>query len=511
MSFLGIDIGTTGCKAVIFNKTGDILAEEYAEHSLIHPKPGWVELDPNLIFFNIKNIVKKALQKLSNNKLNNDKVKALAISCQGEAVIPVNKEGNTLYNAIVTFDNRTQEQYEFWKKGLGGKIVFEITGMPLNPMYSINKIMWLKKYRKDIFKETAKFLCFEDFIQMKLGVTPKISYSLAARTSAFDIVRKEWSKEILAEANISIDLLSTPAPSAEPIGEINSAIAEEVGLPEGVVIATGGHDQACGAFGAGIINESVAMNAAGTSDVITVMLNKPYINETMLKNNYPCAPYVIPDKYTALTFNLTGGLLLKWFRDNFCYEEIQLAQKEGKNVYKIIDEKMYDKPVDVFILPHFAGSGTPTLDANSKGIIIGLDIETNKSKLSRAVLESNAYDLKLNLEKIESMGIKINNLIAIGGGAKSPAWLQIKANVLNKPIKILKNSEAASLGAALLAGISIGEYRNFVEAVEYAVKPENEFVPHLDMVNEYEKRYDIYKSIYSTNKYLLHKISKLDT
>ena len=506
MSLLGIDVGTTGSKVVIFSRSGEIIAEEYAEHPLIAPKKGWVELDHNLIFFNIKNILKKAVKKTKN-----DKVKALAISCQGEAVIPIDKEKNTLYNAIVTFDNRTQEQYEYWKKGLGKKTIFEITGMPLNPMYTINKIMWIKKHRKDIFKKAALFLCFEDFIQMKLCVKPRISYSLAARTSAFDIVKKEWSKVILAEANIDFGMLAVPRPSAEAIGIIPSETAEELGLPHGVVVSTGGHDQACGTFGAGIVEEGFAMNAAGTSDVIAVMLNKPYLNDIMLQNNYQCAPYVIPDKYTALTFNLTGGLLLKWYRDVFCYEESQFAQKENLNIYKLIDEKINDRPVDVFILPHFVGSGTPSLDANSKGIIIGVDIETDKPKLSRAVLESNSYDLKLNLEKIESIGIKITNLIAIGGGAKSSVWLQIKSNVINKSICTLENNEAASLGAALLAGISIGEYKNFKEAAECAVKQNGEFLPDASMVKEYKKRYDIYKSIYSTNKYLLHRISKLSS
>jgi len=506
VSLLGIDVGTTGSKVVIFSRSGEIIAEEYAEHPLVLPEKGWVELDPNLIFFNIKNIIKKAVQKTKS-----DKVKALAVSCQGEAVIPVGKEKNTLYNAIVTFDNRTQEQYEFWKKGLGKKTIFEITGMPLNPMYSISKIMWIKKHRKDIFKKAALFLCFEDFIQMKLGVTPKISYSLAARTSAFDIVKKEWSKVILAEANIDSEVLAVPRPSAEPVGIIPSEIADELGLPHGVVVSTGGHDQACGTFGAGITEEGYAMHAAGTSDVIAVMLNKPYLNDIMLQNNYPCAPYVIPDKYTTLTFNLTGGLLLKWYRDVFCYEESVLAQEKNVNIYRIIDEKIYSKPVDVFILPHFVGSGTPSLDADSKGIIIGVDIATNKPKLSRAVLESNSYDLKLNLDKIESMGIKITNLIAIGGGAKSPVWLQIKSNVLNKCISTLINNEAASLGAALLAGISIGEYKNFKDAATCAVKQKGEFIPDASMIKGYKKRYDIYKSIYSTNKYLLHKISKLSS
>jgi len=175
LSLLGIDIGTTGCKAVVFNRDGDILASQYKEHPLLHPNPGWTELDPSLVFKNIKNIIKTA-----NQRLNKDKIKALAISCRGEAVMPVDRNGECLYNAIVTFDGRTGEQYKFWKEGLGKKTIFEITGMPLNPMYTINKIMWLKENRLDIYKKTFKFLCFEDFVQMKFGANPTISYSLAA-------------------------------------------------------------------------------------------------------------------------------------------------------------------------------------------------------------------------------------------------------------------------------------------------------------------------------------------
>ena len=230
----------------------------------------------------------------------------------------------------------------------------------------------------------------------------------------------------------------------------------------------------------------------------------------MLENNYPCAPYVIPDKYTALTFNLTGGLLLKWYRDTFCYEELRFAKETGKNVYKIIDDSIYSKPVNLFILPHFVGSGTPTLDANSRGVIIGLDLETDKSKLARAVLESNAYDLRYNLEKIESMGINVKKIIAIGGGASSPVWLQIKSNVLNKKMYTLMNSEAASLGAALLAGIAIGQYRSFEEAAITAVKQQDEFVPDKKILKSYEQRYKIYKEIYSANKSILHEISVLN-
>jgi len=505
MSLLGIDIGTTGCKAAVFDRYGEVLSSEYKEHPLIHPEEGWVEIDPHLIWSNIKNLIKKA-----NLKIKKDKVKAFSISCQGEATVPVGRDGEALYNAVVTFDSRTKEQYEFWKRTLGEKKIFEITGMPLHPMYSINKIMWIKQNLKNIYKKTYKFLCFEDYIFSKFGLVPTIDYSLAARTMAFDITCKKWSEEILKNAKVSIDLLSEVKPSAEIVGEISPAISDELGLEKGVPGVTGGHDQACGAFGAGITEEGTAMNATGTSDVITQVLDKVLINEKMLNNNYPCYPYVIGDKYMTITFNLTGGLLLRWYRDNFCYEEKVVAEREGKNIYNVITSSMNPRPVNIFILPHFVGSGTPYLDSNSKGAVLGLDLETNKAKIARAILESNTYDLKLNLEKLEESGITVDKIIAIGGGARSPKWLKIKSDILDKKIVTLKNPEAASLGAALLAGVAIGEYKSYEDAVENAVKEDRVFSPDEDSNMQYNKRYMIYKDIYSKNRELLHRISELD-
>ena len=345
MSLLGIDIGTTGCKAVIFDRYGEVLSLDYQEHPLIHPEEGWAEIDPNLIWSNIKNLIKKA-----NLKIKKDKVKAFSISCQGEAIIPVGRDGEALHNAIVTFDNRTRNQYEFWKRELGERKIFEITGMPLHPMYSINKIMWMRKNLKDIYKKTYKFLCFEDYVFSKFGLAPTIDYSLAARTMAFNITSKNWSNKILKEAKVSIDLLPEVKPSAEIVGKISTAISDELGLERGVFGVTGGHDQACGAFGAGITEEGTAMNATGTSDVITPIFNKIYLTGSMIGNNYPCYTYVIRGKYMTVTFNLTGGLLLRWYRDNFCYEEKVATEREGKNAYDIITASMHPGPVNIFIL-----------------------------------------------------------------------------------------------------------------------------------------------------------------
>jgi xylulokinase len=382
--------------------------------------------------------------------------------------------------------------------------------MPLNPMYSINKVMWFKKNLPDLFKRTKKFLCFEDFIFTKFGLEPTISHCLASRTMAFDIIKKVWSEEILKTAGICSDYFSKPLPSGEAIGNINPGVAKEVGFDNNVIGVTGGHDQGCGAFGSGIIKEGMAMNASGTSDVVCTIFNEPRLNKIMLENNYPCYPFVLKNKYMTITFNLTGGMLLRWYRDTFCYEEKLRAEKENKSIYKIIDDNIYSKPVNIFILPHFVGSGTPYLDSNSKGLIIGLDLETKKSKISRAILESNAYDLMFNIEKLEASGIIVNEIIAIGGGAVSKKWLQIKADILNRKITTLKNHEAASLGAALLAGLAIGEYPSYKNAVESTIETDRYIKPNKNNNETYKRRYAIYKDLYESNKTILHRISNLE-
>ena len=464
MSLLGIDIGTTGAKVSIFSKNGDILSSEYIEYPLIHPAEGWAELDPELIWGNLKVIIKKA-----NQRIIKDKVTAFSVSCQGEAVIPVDKGFRAIYNAIITFDNRTQKQYEYWLNEMGAKRIFHITGMPLHPMYSINKIMWIRQNRKDIYKKAYKFLCFEDFILAKFGLNPTIDYSLAARTMAFDVLNKGWSKEILEMAEIDMNLLSEVKPSGEIVGEIDPAISGELGLEKSVIGVTGGHDQACGAFGAGIIDGNTAMNATGTSEVIAAVLDEPLINQKMLQNNYPCYPHVVKDRYITIAFNLTGGLLLKWFRDNFCQEEKKIAIRESRDPYDVMISGMHQECVNIFILPHFVGSGTPFLDPDSRGIIIGLDLESDKSKIIRAIIESNSYDLRFNIERLSECGINIERIIAIGGGSRSPKWLEIKAEILNRKIETIRNTEAACLGAALLAGVATSEYSSFRDAVSNTI------------------------------------------
>jgi len=498
MSLLGLDIGTTGCKAVAFNEEGALLARAYREYSLLHPNPGWAELDVNLLWKKIKEVIFDVA-----NKTRSNPIKALSVSTQGEAVVPVTKDGKPLYNFSVSFDKRTEPQCQWWQEEIGKEEIFQITGMPLHPMYTINKIMWLKENRPDIYRKAYKFLCVEDFVIFKLGAFPAINHSLAARTMCFEIREKKWSERILSLAGVRKELLSEPKPSGCPVGKVNSKIAEELNLKSDVVVVTGGHDQPCGALGAGVVSPGLVMNAIGTSDALCPAINEPLLNKEMLGNNYCCYPHTCPDIYITISFNLTGGLLLKWYRDTLCFEEKMEADRTGRDVYDIIVERANPEPVDIYILPHFVGSGTPTLDSKSKGAILGLTIDTTKEDISRAILDSNNYDLRLNMDKLKEAGIPMEEIRTIGGGAKSERWLQLRANVLGKRVCTLKVSEAVSLGAAILAGVGINIFTSPQEGAQQWVKTDKVFEPDVKQHSQYRERYQNYLKIYPALKELI--------
>ena len=501
MSLLGLDVGTTGCKAVVFDAEGKVLSAAYREYPLLHPQPGWIELDMNLVLEKIK----ESIQEVS-SQAKKDPIKALSISAQGEAFVPVDKKGNLLSKGPVSFDIRGESFVQWWEKALGKERIMKTTGMPLHFMFSLNKIMWLKENCPHIYGKTWKFLCCEDLLIYKLGLAPTIDYSLASRTMAFDILKKKWSEEILSRADIDKTLLPEVVPSGTIVGEIPQRIANDLSLSSKVIVVTGGHDQSCGALGAGVREEGVAMEATGTVDCIASIFREPYLNKRMLENNFACYPHVVPQFYITLVFNFTGGSLLKWFRDTLGKEEKEKAKKTGKDVYSILIDKATSLPSPLYLLPHFTATGTPYMDPNSSGAILVLSLNTSKAELIKAVLEGISFEMKYNLSLLEETGIPVYELRAIGGGAKSRKWLQLKADLYGKKMVSLKVSEAPSLGAAILAGVAIGEYSSIEEAVKATVKIKEVFYPQEEKIRIYEEKFQIYKDIYPTLRSLNHRI-----
>ena len=502
MSLLGLDVGTTGCKAVAFDLEGKVLASAYREYPLVHPEPGWAELDTNGLWGNVTEVLKEV-----NHQVTSDPVRALSVSCQGEAVTGVDAAGRALCNFSVSFDHRTVPQAQWWKENLGAECLFRITGMPLHAMYSINKIMWLRDNRPDVFAKAVKFLCVEDFVNFKLTGNYATDWSLAGRTMAFNVVNKCWSTQVLHAADVDVDLLPETYPAATAVGEITPKLAERLGFKDRVVVATGGHDQPCGTLGAGIIEPGLAMNATGTSDVVCPVFAEPILSDKMLAGNYCCSCHVASNRHVSIAFNLTGGLLLRWYRDVLCDGESARAAESGRDPYDVIVAEASDEIRSLFFLPHFVGAGTPYLDSGSRGALVGLTVETTKQDLSRAVLDSTNYEMKLNIDRMNDAGLGIRQIRAIGGGAKSPRWLQMKADTFDLPVSSMRTSEAASLGAAMLGGLAVGCFKDAGEAAQAMVHVEHTYQPDRGQARRYRDKYDQYCQVYPTLEDLNHMLS----
>jgi len=502
MSLMGLDVGTTGCKAIAFDVEGKLLAHAYREYGVIYPQPGWVEIDPNKVWQCVKEVIGEAAGKVSG-----DPVKAVSVTTLGEAFTPVTEDGTPLSTSIICVDSRGAEQTDFLARFLGKKRIFQITGQPLHPSYSLPKLMWIKDNMPEIFNKASRFLLYEDFVHLKLGLEPIIDYSLAGRTMAFDLEEKVWSAEIFCAAGIDPAKMGTPRPAGEVVGKIPDSMTAELGLPKGVIAVTGGHDQPVNALGGGVVSEGVAVDGMGTTECVTVGFDRPPINNEMLAANYPIYSHVKPDMYVSLAFSYTGGNLLRWYRDTFAQDMIEKARKTGVDVYDLILGSVPEEPTGLHVLPHFAGTGTPYFDPDSKGAILGLTLGTTREQFVKALIEGVTYELRVNLETLEkSAGVKIDRLRAMGGGARSRMWLQLKADITDKEVVSLAVSECGCLGAAILAGVGVGEYSSVDEAVKLVVSEEEVFQPDPKMHERYSELFAVYSEIYSTLKELNHKM-----
>ncbi len=488
---LGLDVGTTGCKAAVFTPHGEIRGYGFEEYGIISTEDRMAEQDPEKVWEAVCRVLKAAFFRSGSKKID-----ALSVSVQGDAIIPVDCNFRPLYNAVLGMDYRSHEQATKCEELFGGKAVFEMTGMRPHPINALCKILWMREKHPQIYKKAWKITTYADYILGKLGADPVIDYTMASRTMAFDIKNLNWSNYILERLDVSPELFSKPLPSGITAGKISKQAVSETGLPEKIALVTGGHDQACAALGAGVVKEGTGVVSTGTAEVLSTAFEKPHLNETMYRSYYPCYIFAKQNMYFTFTLNHIGGLLLRWFRDNFAFEEVEEAKKKGTDPYSEMIEKVPEGPVNLMVLPHFNGSGTPFCDMSSRGAIVGMTLATNRHHLVRAILESQTYELRINLETLNGAGISVQELNAVGGGAKSSRWLQIKADIMQNPVHTLKVKEAACLGAAILAGTACGIYSSIDQGVETTVFRDKTYYPDRERSERYNHNYSIYKEIY---------------
>lgn len=501
MSLLGLDIGITGCKAVVFSLGGQPLAQAYREYQLYQPQPGWMELDPAEVWQAVTEVISRVTSAVPG-----DPVAALSVSTHGESVLPIDAAGRPLTRFITAIDTRAEGQMHWWAEHVGKERIFQITGMPLHPMYTVNKLMWLRDNDPAVFHTASRFLCMQDFVFHQLGLPPAMDYSLAARTMAFDITRLAWSGEILEKAQINPARLSPPLPSGSVVGEVPRAVASALGMAQGATAVTGGHDQPAGALGCGAVAAGISMDSTGTVECVGVASPHLVLDPILLRSNLPVAPHTAPGMTMVLGYSSTGGALLRWYRDTFGRYEQAEAQRTGRDVYDVILEQASPGLSPVLILPHFVGSGTPWLDSASKGAILGLDLSTSRADIIRAIVDSVSYEIKLSLDAMETAGIAVRELRAFGGGARSPLWLQAKADIYGKPVLAMDVAEAPCLGVAILAGVATGAFASIEHGLAQMVRIKRVFEPDAATHRLAQERAQLFAQVYPTLAALNHNL-----
>jgi len=492
MALMGLDIGTTGCKATVFREDGELVASARREYEVLFPEPGWAEQNAEEVWTLAQECVVEAIWKA---KAQRD-IAAIGLSVQGEAVMPVDKDGRALRPAILGMDTRTEEQNRWLEERFGRHHLFYRTGMPIHTINTLPKLLWIKMHEPHYWQEAHHFALYEDFFINKMTGCRGISRCLASRTQLYDLEKEEWSEEILSAIGLEPSRLSPLFDSGAPVAPLRSDLASAWGLSNRPLVVAGGHDQACGALGVGLVRPGISMVSTGTAEVVEVALDRPMLGEALERGNISCYVHPLKGLYLAMTLNHSGGLLLRWYRDTFCVDLKQMAIIDGQDPYDLIFGDLPESPSSIMLLPHFSGSGTPWMDTTSKGVILGLTFSTTRKDIALAILEGLTYELRLNLDVLREGGIFVKELRAVGGGARSKRWLELKANITGIPVLVPKVTEAASWGAAMLAGKGAGVFKELSEVAESTLQFVGHYIPDPNQHAIHAQRYLLYKELY---------------
>jgi len=498
MFVAALDLGTTGCRTFIFDLAGTIIASDYQEWQSFYPSPSFVEQDANIWWDSIKKTIEQAIKKSGIDKT---EIVSLSVTNQRETIVPVDKEGNPLHNALVWQDRRTINQVEYIKSKIGIDKIYETTGLTIDPYFSATKILWFKDEKPEIYQKTHKFLLVSDFIIHKLTGRFCTDFSNASRTMLFDINKLKYSENIASELEIDLDKMPDTIESGIDIGEI---VTEETLFDKKTLVVTGAGDQQSAALGVGVVSPGEIKCTTGTGSFILAYLSQPKFDP---EKRVLCSCHAIPGTWVQEASIFTTGAVLRWFRDQVGYAECVAAQ-ENQDPYYLITAEAEKSSIGangLLLIPHFVGSGAPHWNPYAKGIIFGLALGHERKDIYRAVLEGVAYEIRKNIEVFKELGIEPKELMLTGGGSRSDFWNQIYADVLG--ITCVRNviEESTSLGAAILAASGAGIFPDIAKAAENLCKVDKKWVPndnrHKLYENLYHFSYNMYEFINSKNLY----------
>ncbi len=504
---LGIDIGTSGTKTVLFDYFGNTAASAVSEYALYQPNNGWAEQHPEDWW---QAVVQTIRSVLAASGVKPSEVKGVGLSGQMHGLVLLDREDRVLRPAIIWCDQRTNQECEQITSLIGRERLIEITANPALTGFTASKIMWVKNHEPELFEKTSKIMLPKDYIRYMLTGEFATEVSDASGMQLLDIAKRNWSREVIDKLGIEPSKLGKVYESPEVTGLVNRNASELTGLQEGTPVVGGAGDQAAGAIGNGIVKKGIVSSTIGTSGVVFAYTDKVTIDKLGRVHTF-C--HAVPNTWHVMGVTQGAGLSLKWFRDQFCGKEKDMAAVSGIDPYILLNqeaEKVAPGCDGLLYLPYLMGERTPHLDPYARGVFFGLSARHTRNDMLRAVMEGVGHSLKDCLSIVAEMGIEIDEVRASGGGGRSSVWRQIQADMFDKNIVTVNASEGGALGVAILAGVGAGIYGSVEEACADIIKPVTVQPPIMENVGLYKAYYKVYQNVYQSLKVQFKALSEIN-
>jgi xylulokinase len=491
---LGIDIGTSGCKLAAFTPEGDPVFQCTEKYETLYPAKDCVEQNP----LDWWEAVCRATQRMfAQTAIQPRDIRAIGVDGQSWSMIPLDAGGGVLRNSMIWMDRRAVKQCEQMKRLVGAERIFSVSGNPLSPSYTTGKILWMKEHEPELYRRTHKVLQCNSFIVYMLTGIASHDLSQGYGIHAFDMRTGTWDTELCRELGIEPELLPDLYGCSDVVGEVNTRAAAQSGLLAGTPVVAGGLDAACGALGVGAIHDSETQEQGGQAGGMSIVMSQPAQNDRLILGFH-----VVRGKW-LLQGGTVGGGSLNWFQRELMGRADSSVTKTTTNPFNVINEEaaaIAAGSSGIMFLPYMAGERSPIWDVHAKGVFLGLSYETTRGHMARSMMEGCAYALKHNLLTAEAGGVSVGELYSMGGAANSSLWSQIKADITGKPLRIAASDTATTLGAAMLAGVGTGIYKDFTEAVHRTVRFQKEYHPNPLNTGIYNHGYELYISAYERLK-----------
>jgi xylulokinase len=481
MRFCGLDVGTTGVKALVVDEKGVPVSSAYRSYSIRVKPDGTRLLSAQELWNKTKEVFGEAVS------CSGGGVDALCAGSFGEAFIALDRQGGIICDPMLFTDHWGREEYCEAEKKVGAAEIARICGLPLSPSYSLSKVLYLREKCPAIYGKIHRILLIEDFVRYMFSGETGADYSTASRTMFFDVRSCTWSGELMSKFGLESRHYSPPLPMGTVLGKVRGSILEELGLSGNIRVVTGGHDQPVNAIGAGL-REGCAVNSMGTAECVTPVTGNIMPEDFIARRGIPSEPLWERGKFCSLAYNSTSGLLVQW------YGNLTAGDQENPLVY--LDQNVPLEPTKIMVQPYLMGSGTPYMDSGARLAMAGIDYGAGKFDIYRAILEGLVLDQKLNLTILEEQGVSVKRLVTVGGGSKSRSWLKIKADILEIPVSTLSVKEAGALGAAVLCAAALGVYGSIEEGGREMSQIETTIEPDLKHRAFYRGKFELYRVLH---------------